>query len=132
MASRRIIVMALALCLIFVQKASAGSATGNVTVTIDQSIGITLSFGESAVTSTSFFNYICIVLSLTAGTALTMWIGERINEKGIGNGMSLLIFAGIISRFPMIIYDAAMNLSLGAMTIWVLLIAIVVILFLIN
>lgn len=41
-----------------------------------------------------------VALSLTAGTAFLMWLGEQINEKGIGNGISLLIFAGIISRVP--------------------------------
>jgi len=43
---------------------------------------------------------ILVALSLTAGTAFLMWLGEQINEKGIGNGISLLIFAGIISRLP--------------------------------
>jgi preprotein translocase subunit SecY len=41
-----------------------------------------------------------LVLSLTAGTALLMWIGELITQRGIGNGMSLLIFASIVSSFP--------------------------------
>lgn len=41
-----------------------------------------------------------VALSLTAGTAFLMWLGEQINEKGIGNGISLIIFAGIVSRIP--------------------------------
>ena len=41
-----------------------------------------------------------IVLAFTAGSALVMWLGERIDEKGIGNGISMLLFAGIISRAP--------------------------------
>jgi len=41
-----------------------------------------------------------IMVSLTAGTALVMWIGEEITEKGIGNGISLIIFANIVSRIP--------------------------------
>ena len=41
-----------------------------------------------------------IVLTLTAGTALIMWLGELITQRGIGNGMSILIFASIISRLP--------------------------------
>ena len=44
------------------------------------------------------FNLILIGISMAAGTALAMWIGERITEKGIGNGVSLLIFVGIISN----------------------------------
>ena len=41
-----------------------------------------------------------IVITLTAGSLLLMWIGEQITAKGIGNGISLIIFAGIISRLP--------------------------------
>ncbi len=41
-----------------------------------------------------------VVLTLTAGTALVMWMGELITQKGIGNGMSLIIFASIVSQFP--------------------------------
>lgn len=64
-----------------------------------QAIG--LSFGlRSALTDTSFVSLATIVLSLTAGTACLMWIGELITEKGIGNGISLIIFAGIVSRIP--------------------------------
>ena len=40
------------------------------------------------------------VISLTAGTAFIMWLGERITERGIGNGISLIIFAGIVARVP--------------------------------
>ena len=40
------------------------------------------------------------VLTLTTGTAFIMWLGEQITERGIGNGMSLLIFAGIVVGFP--------------------------------
>lgn len=44
--------------------------------------------------------YMLITLVLTAGTAFLMWVGEAITEKGIGNGISLIIFAGIVSRVP--------------------------------
>ena len=40
------------------------------------------------------------VLTLTTGTAFIMWLGEQITDRGIGNGMSLLIFAGIVVGFP--------------------------------
>jgi preprotein translocase subunit SecY len=46
------------------------------------------------------FQAITIIIILTAGAALTMWLGEEINEKGIGNGISILLFAGIVSRIP--------------------------------
>lgn len=58
--------------------------------------GITLySSGAPAV-----FSAFVIVLAFTAGTALLMWLGEQINEKGIGNGISIILFAGIIARMP--------------------------------
>ncbi len=46
------------------------------------------------------FQALVIILTFTAGTALIMWLGERINEKGIGNGISIILFAGIVSRIP--------------------------------
>ncbi len=71
-----------------------------------QAIGITV--GMQAARNGSALSYITIGVCLAAGTALAMWIGERINEKGLGNGISLLIFAGIISRVgPMIINTLA-------------------------
>ena len=48
----------------------------------------------------SIFTLVVIVLVMTAGAALVMWMGEMITERGIGNGMSLLIFAGIAARIP--------------------------------
>ena len=49
------------------------------------------------------FSAVVIVLVFTAGTALMMWLGEQINQYGIGNGISILLFAGIVARFPLII-----------------------------
>ncbi len=57
--------------------------------------------------ATSFFGMgfvIVTVITLTAGTAFIMWLGERITERGIGNGISLIIFAGIVARLPSAIY----------------------------
>ena len=60
--------------------------------------------GSGLVQAKTAFEYIftgaIIVLCFTAGSAIMMWLGERIDEKGIGNGISMLLFAGIISRFP--------------------------------
>mgnify|MGYP002513492950 CR=1 FL=1 len=47
------------------------------------------------------FQALVIILCLTAGTALIMWLGEQINEFGVGNGISMILFAGILSRVPM-------------------------------
>lgn len=46
------------------------------------------------------FSAIVIIFAFTAGTALMMWLGEQINQKGIGNGISILLFAGIVARLP--------------------------------
>ncbi|MCP2165830.1 preprotein translocase subunit SecY [Goodfellowiella coeruleoviolacea] len=48
----------------------------------------------------SVFNLIVVVITMTAGTSVIMWLGELITERGIGNGMSLLIFTGIAARIP--------------------------------
>ena len=55
---------------------------------------------RAAVNNPDFFSFAMIVITLTAGSVLLMWIGEQITAKGIGNGISLIIFAGIISRLP--------------------------------
>lgn len=51
-------------------------------------------------TFTTWFTAITIIMVFTAGAALIMWLGEQISEKGIGNGISIILFAGIISRGP--------------------------------
>jgi preprotein translocase subunit SecY len=52
------------------------------------------------ISNSSIFTLVVIVLTLTAGASLVMWMGELVTERGIGNGMSLLIFAGIAARIP--------------------------------
>ncbi len=61
---------------------------------------------------------ILAVLTLTAGGALIMWLGELITEKGIGNGMSLLIFIGIVARLPDLIIQEFILFKTGASSIW--------------
>ena len=62
---------------------------------------IALYFGISnAVSQVNVLSFLTITLSFTAGTAFLMWLGEKITDKGIGNGISLIIFAGIVSRAP--------------------------------
>ena len=70
-----------------------------------QAIGICWSFSKSTNILmdgvTPWVAYLLIGLSLTAGSAVAIWIGDRISEKGIGNGISMLIFIGIIARLPL-------------------------------
>lgn len=65
-----------------------------------QSIGITVGFFNQALIDRGFWPVTVVVITLTAGTSFLMWLGDQITEKGIGNGISLIIFVGIISRIP--------------------------------
>ncbi len=69
---------------------------------------------------------IVIVISLLAGTAFIMWLGELITQRGIGNGMSLLIFANIVARFPITIVNA-MQLNEWYLTAFLLVVFVFVI-----
>ncbi|CQR71630.1 preprotein translocase subunit SecY [Sporomusa ovata DSM 2662] len=72
---------------------------GTVGLGFIQAIG--MAFGlKVAIINPNFGNVLIIALTLTAGTTFLMWLGEQITEKGIGNGISLIIFAGIVSRLP--------------------------------
>jgi preprotein translocase subunit SecY len=62
---------------------------------------------------------IVIVLTFTSGSALIMWLGEQITEYGIGNGISMILFAGIISRFPTSIVSTISNVIGGNLKWWV-------------
>ncbi len=74
---------------------------GTVVLALIQAIGLYVSLALSgAVHQPSFVTGLTVVLTFTAGTAFLMWLGEQITEYGIGNGISLLIFAGIISQVP--------------------------------
>ncbi|HYF93588.1 MAG TPA: preprotein translocase subunit SecY [Symbiobacteriaceae bacterium] len=66
----------------------------------------------------SVWTLIVIMISLTAGTAFLMWLGEMITEKGIGNGISLIIFAGIVARVPSTIQSLFEMLRAGVISIF--------------
>ncbi len=90
-----------------------------VLLALIQSVGITmyiLQFG--AVPNPNSFDIIVIVVSLTAGTTVLMWLGEQINEYGIGNGISILIFTSIIARFPYEIIETWTLFQAGALTVF--------------
>lgn len=61
---------------------------------------------------------IVIVLTLTSGSALIMWLGEQITEHGIGNGISMILFASIISRLPSSIFTTITNVANGSLKWW--------------
>ena len=56
--------------------------------------------GAGIVTNTSFLSAVVIILAFAAGSSVVMWLGEQITEHGIGNGISIILFANIISRLP--------------------------------
>ena len=78
-----------------------------------QAIGLSVGLFRQAVVHRDFFSITVIVLTLSAGTAFLMWLGEQINENGIGNGISLIIMAGIISRIPSAIHQTWIKLQAG-------------------
>ena len=88
-----------------------------VALAVVQAIGVTIGLFRQALISTDVFSIIVIVMVLTAGTAFLMWLGEMINERGIGNGISLIIFAGIIARLPSAIQEIWGKLQEGTMSI---------------
>lgn len=87
-----------------------------------QTLGITYSLARGALKENTLLSYIIVALTLTAGTAFLMWLGEQITENGIGNGISLLIFTSIVSRLPVgmrILWE--MTFTAKALSVWVLL-----------
>ena len=88
-----------------------------VVLALVQAFGLTVGLFRQTVIDQSWFSFAVIILVLTAGTAFLMWLGEQINENGIGNGISLLIFAGIIARIPSGIRGLWTQYSEGAISI---------------
>ena len=78
-----------------------------------QAVGLTMANRNYIYGGLSVLSFITITLSFTAGTAFLMWLGEQITEKGIGNGISMLIFAGIVSRGPIGAYALVQNFTAG-------------------
>ena len=93
-----------------------------------QSIGIFIGLGTQYLVDNSWLTYATIGICSTAGTAFLMWLGERITEDGIGNGVSMLIVASIVSRVPKTFISLGKQLFVGTLPIWeLLLLAILVV-----
>ncbi|MFI5201302.1 MAG: preprotein translocase subunit SecY, partial [Candidatus Kapaibacterium sp.] len=85
------------------KKITQMTRVGTVLVSLGQSAGMAVYLQKENVVAAGispFFFIITTVICLTAGCMLMMWLGEQITERGIGNGISLIIFIGIIARFP--------------------------------
>ncbi|MDP3588458.1 MAG: preprotein translocase subunit SecY [Sulfuricurvum sp.] len=94
-----------------------------IVITIVQAIGVSVGLqnmtgkdGGSAILVDHSTFMLLAVVSMLAGTMLLMWIGEQITQSGIGNGVSLIIFAGIVSAIPSAISQAITMVNTGAMS----------------
>jgi len=99
---------------------------GTVVLALIQATGISVGLFRGALIQRDTFSIIVVILTLTAGTAFLMWLGEQITEHGIGNGISLLIFTGIVSGIPDGVYRTFMLTSQGEIHIITLVIFAVV------
>jgi preprotein translocase subunit SecY len=97
---------------------------GTVLLSIVQSLAIaaylerlTVSENFRIVESPGWGFKLMTVLTLTTGTAFIMWLGEQITDRGVGNGMSLLIFAGIVVGFPQGLIDTALKIQSGELSL---------------
>ena len=77
---------------------------------------------QSVIGTLDIFSLLALIVTMTAGTILSVWLGELITEYGVGNGVSLLIFAGIVGRLPVTLGQTAVTLetlSLGNLAVFV-------------
>ena len=91
-----------------------------------QAIFMTRGFFRPAVVAEGFLQNTIIIISLIAGTSFLIWIGDLITERGIGNGISLIIFVGIISRIPSEIIKSIQLVKVGELSIIKLILFIIV------
>ncbi|MEW6105484.1 MAG: preprotein translocase subunit SecY [Bacillota bacterium] len=88
---------------------------GTVVLGVIQALGITMGI-RGAVEDPGILPVLLIVVTLTAGTSFLMWLGEKISEHGIGNGISLIIFTGIIARLPAGVHTTAISIGRGGIS----------------
>lgn len=98
----------------------------SVVLALIQAIGLTIGLFRKAIINPNAFTMITIIVILTAGSTFLMWLGEEINDKGVGNGISLLIFGGIVARIPTMIRGLSVKIKGGELSI-IAIIAIVII-----
>ncbi len=102
------------------QKISQMTRYGTVLIALLQSWGVSVNlsspaaFGQTVVPDPGIFFTITVVVLLSASTVFVMWLGEKITERGIGNGISLIIMIGILARFPQALVAEFRSVSLGS------------------
>ncbi len=87
-----------------------------------QAIGMSVGLAQGFAYSADFSFYFVAVVSLVTGAVFMMWLGEQVTERGIGNGISMLIFAGIVAGIPAAVGQAAESSRQGDLSIFALLI----------
>ncbi len=100
---------------------------GTVFISIIQSLGIAVgieTMGQGFVQNPGWEFRLLTMITMTSGTAFIMWLGEQITERGIGNGISLIIFAGIVAGFPNAIISSISLIRAGELHIIVMLIVV--------
>lgn len=103
---------------------------GTVLLSIFQGYGISRWLAASGIAlSPSISFYFIATITLTTGTMFLMWLGEQMTERGVGNGISLIIFSGIVSRFPQAVGQVMEQVREGQMQVISLLILIALIVF---
>ncbi len=114
------------------KKITQYSRYGTVVLSLVQGLGIAIGLenmevgGASVVPVAGWSFRLLTVLTLTAGTTFIMWLGEQITERGIGNGISLIIFAGIVAGIPSAISATWTQLRLGEMSPFAILIVLII------
>jgi len=100
---------------------------GTMLLSVVQGLGIAIGLesmrgpaGELVVPNPGWSYRLMTVITLTAGTAFIMWLGEQMSEKGIGNGISLIIFAGIVCRIPTAIGNTIKLVNAGQLSLFVI------------
>jgi len=101
---------------------------GTVIISLIQGFGIAYGLehttgpvGQSIVTNPGWSFRILTALTLTSGTAFIMWLGEQMTERGIGNGISMIIFAGIVARMPSALGNTFNLIKTGELNLFLLL-----------
>jgi preprotein translocase subunit SecY len=99
---------------------------GTVVLSVIQGAGIAVGLqsmrgpaGEPVVMHPGIGFIVMTVITLTAGTAFLMWLGEQVTERGIGNGISLIIFAGIVANMPSALANSIQLINTGAISLFV-------------
>ncbi len=113
------------------KKISQITRYGTIVIAVIQALGLSTLIAGEAVVDKTMLSYVTIIISLTAGTAFLMWMGELITERGIGNGISLIIFAGIVAGFPIAVAMAAEQFRFGQISLLVILVVVALLLALI-